>query len=79
MSDALAIFAILGGFLVAFPLFWCAVVGLIARIGGWQRLAQDFHGTEPPEGEHFGWRSGSLGWFGNYRNVLDVWVSGHGI
>lgn len=35
-------FAIIGGFLIIFPLFWCGVVWLISRIGGWHRLARRY-------------------------------------
>ncbi|MDZ4405430.1 hypothetical protein [Prosthecobacter sp.] len=33
------IFAIVGGFLVVFPLFWCLVVWILSRVSGWHRLA----------------------------------------
>lgn len=79
MTNALAVVAIVAGFLVAFPLFWAGVVCLIAYLGGWTRLAGEFPGEAAFEGERFSWRSGTLGIFGNYRNVLDVAVSARGI
>lgn len=33
------VFAIVGGFLIIFPLFWCFVVWMLSRISGWHRLA----------------------------------------
>ncbi len=40
------IFAIVGGFFVIFPLFWCFVVWLISHVGGWQRLAKRYKAGE---------------------------------
>ncbi len=39
-----ALWAVLGiaGFLVVFPLFWCAVVALISVLSGWNRLAAQY-------------------------------------
>lgn len=36
------VFAIVGGFLVVFPLFWCVVVWILSRASGWHRLAARF-------------------------------------
>ncbi|HMN30645.1 MAG TPA: hypothetical protein PKE45_21010 [Caldilineaceae bacterium] len=44
------IVAIVVGFLVIFPLFWCFVVWVISLIGGWRRLAQVYRTSETPSG-----------------------------
>lgn len=63
-----ALFAILG-FAVVFPLFWCAIVFVIAAVGGWRDLAGRFQTLDPPptSAELFG--NTRLGW-SSYRGVL---------
>ncbi|MEZ5842413.1 MAG: hypothetical protein R3D27_01605 [Hyphomicrobiaceae bacterium] len=79
MTDALAVLGIIAAFAVAFPTMWWLVLNLIAKAGGWARLAVSFSTDMPPAGQHFAWRSGTLGWLGNYRNALQVWVSPQGL
>lgn len=43
-----AAFAIIGGFLIIFPLFWCLVVLLISYVGDWHRLASTFAAGDRP-------------------------------
>ena len=65
-------FAILGGFLVLFPLIWCGVVFLISRIAGWQHLAERFPaGDRPIVGDR---RAGVQGIVGaaSYRGTLTI-------
>ncbi len=79
MSEALTVLTVVGGFAIAFPLIWILVLNLIARLGGWAGLAEAFPARGDPRGDHFSWRSGTVGWFGSYRNVLEVWVSPSGL
>ena len=79
MSEALLVLTVVGGFLIAFPLIWLLVLNLIARLGGWASLAEEFPARGEPRGDHFSWRSGTVGWLGSYRNALDVWVSSNGL
>lgn len=66
------IFAIIGGFLVIFPLFWCAVVWLLSRISGWHRLAQRYaSGDRPVTGACYGGITGMVGAV-SYRSTLTV-------
>ncbi|HNT73822.1 MAG TPA: hypothetical protein PKH77_02260 [Anaerolineae bacterium] len=60
---------------MAFPLifipFWCFVVWLLSRLGGWGRLASFYRAVEPFTGQTWTWRGGRLG-FVNYRSVLTL-------
>lgn len=70
--------AIVGGFLVVFPLFWCAVVLFLAHAGGWQRLAGSYAaGSRPLSGVPHSAVTGMVGWV-SYRFVLDVHVAEEG-
>jgi hypothetical protein len=41
-------FAIIAGFLVVFPLFWCLIVGFLSLTGGWHRLAKVYAAGDRP-------------------------------
>jgi len=75
--------AIVLGFAVVFPLFWCFVVGLVSHIGGWSRLARRF--PEDPrtrtanrEGTTHHGVSGRIG-VASYRHVLTVRTTPEGL
>lgn len=71
-------FAILGGFVIIFPLFWCFVVLLISRIGSWHTLSKIYPaGTRTPEGEKHAGVMGRVG-LANYKFVLTVTISPDG-
>ena len=76
-SSAAAIVATLL-FLLIFPLFWCGIVWLLAQIGGWARLAQDFRTDKTPRGTPFHWQSGAVGWT-SYRGVLQLAAAPEGL
>ncbi len=64
--------AIVGGFLVVFPLFWCGVVWLLSRMGGWHHLATRYAaGNRPVAGACHGGVTGMVGGV-SYRGVLTV-------
>jgi hypothetical protein len=65
-------------FLMAFPLFWCAVVWLLAQIGGWARLGQHYATHQTPHGVPFRWQSGMVGWV-SYRGVLQIDAANEGM
>ena len=79
MSDALLPFVVIGGFLIAFPLMWVAVLTLMAQLSGWARLARTFTDHAPTQPPHFSWRSAQFGWLANYNNCLQIWISPKGI
>lgn len=71
-------FAIMGGFLVVFPLFWCGVVWLISRISGWSRLASRFAaGDRTVNGQRFQAVTGMVG-VARYRRVLRIHLNSEG-
>ena len=67
--------------LVAFPFWWCFVLFVIARVGGWRYVAQRYPaGPDPPAGVTFRFRNGGLSAFGTgYRNCLNVTVAREGL
>jgi hypothetical protein len=79
MSGVSAITITIAGFLVGFPLLWFAIVHLLARLGGWTRLAREFTAEGRRQGERFSWRSGGIGRFVHYNHCLDVAISHAGI
>lgn len=48
-------------FLPFFALFWAAITGLLAIVGGWASLATSFRAEGPVEGEYLRFVSGSIG------------------
>ena len=72
------IFAIIGGFLVVFPIFWCAVVRFLSEVGGWQRLSRRYAaGDRPVTGERCRGVVGMVGWV-SYRSVLTLHFNADG-
>jgi hypothetical protein len=49
------------GFLVSFPLLWCGVSFMLARIGGWSSLAARYRTDNRPEGKAFYMQGGRIG------------------
>ena len=71
-------FAIVGGFLVFFPLLWCFVIGLLSAMGGWNRLAKLYPaGDKAISGESHRYVTGMVGGV-SYRNVLHVHLTSEG-
>lgn len=65
-------FAIIGGFFIVFPLFWCFVVWILSRASGWHRLAGRYAMvTRPVMGARHSGLTGMVGAV-SYRNVLTV-------
>lgn len=81
MPDILIILLSMIGVVIAFPLFWVAVVFLVSRLTGWATLARHF--AVPPDrkvsGESFGWSSVQFNLFGRYSNCIDIVVSRDGL
>ena len=71
-------FAIIGGFVIFFPLIWCCVVWLLSQIGGWSRLAKHYAARGAPVyGREFRSVTGMVGGT-SYRGVLTVHVNEEG-
>lgn len=68
-----------------FPIFvagWFLMTGLLAHVGGWARLAEQFRAEAAPSGERFRFLSGSMGnrFFPvNYGGCLFLTVAREGL
>ena len=65
-------------FLIAFPVFWCGIVWVLAHSGGWARLGQHYATHQTPRGAPFRWQSASVGWVA-YNHVLRVDAAHEGL
>lgn len=80
MPDSLSPLTYVAIFVPGFAAFWCLVVYLISRLGGWASLAEDFPAPNPPDGgETYSWTSGKIHFFSNYNNSLVATVSRAGL
>ncbi|WP_373502918.1 hypothetical protein [Aestuariivirga sp.] len=79
LSETGLVLAIIAGFAVIFPLFWCGVVWLLSHMSGWQALARSHGaGTRPVTGVRHSLVTGMVGWV-SYRNVLTLHVAADGL
>lgn len=65
-------------FLVVFPLFWIAILGLLSLVSGWNQLADQYQHTLPFSGTKHHMQSGMLRWV-NFRNALTVGANEQGL
>lgn len=65
-------------FLIIFPLYWCFVVWLIAKLGGWSRLAKRYRTEEAPEGTLHGSVSARIG-LASYNGMLSCVTNEFGL
>ena len=79
MSDGLITLLAVGGFILIFPLFWMAILWIIATVGGWKKLAGSYAADAPASGVSFNMASARLGLFTSYSHSLRVTVSSTGI
>lgn len=71
------IYAIIGGFLIIFPLIWCFVLWILS-LGGWRQLAKTFAaGNLPVTGERHSGLNGMIGAV-SYRGVITVHLNEEG-
>lgn len=69
---------IIVGFLIVFPIFWCAIVFLVGLIGGWQNLAGQYsthltYNTSISDAvARFSGESMEIGFMGNYRSTTNI-------
>ena len=69
---------IVGGFLIIFPMFWCFVLWILSRAGGWHQLATRYgSGDLPVTGDRHAGVTGMVGGV-SYRSVLIVNVTSEG-
>ena len=67
------------GFAVVFPLFWCFVIWVVSRVGGWASLARSFAASSEPQGIRYTWRSMRISPAANYNGCLNIVLSPGGI
>jgi hypothetical protein len=67
------------GYAVVFPLFWCFVIWVISRVGGWASLAASYVASSEPQGTRYTWRSMRISPAANYNGCLNVILSSAGI
>ena len=79
MSEGLTAALIIGAFVILFPLFWMAILQLIAHFGGWKALAKIYAAQGPAFGDHFNFATARFRRFTNYSNCLSVSVSPQGV
>lgn len=62
MDPTLLAALIVGGWLIAFPVMWLGITGLLSVLGGWRELAASFDaGPLPREGRPIGrWATGGV-------------------
>lgn len=66
-------------FPLVFAVFWCAVLFLLSRLGGWSRLARQYARNDVPDsGREYRWQSGRVGLVG-YNHCLHVRVRQSGL
>lgn len=56
---------------VVFPLAWCSVLWLVARVSGWGRLARSYESNRRFEGPCKRWQSAWFGWVA-YNRLLTL-------
>ncbi|HPQ55115.1 MAG TPA: hypothetical protein PK253_17830 [Spirochaetota bacterium] len=72
--DTIEIIAIIGMMCAGVVVFWNAVVGLIAFVGGWHALAKQYPDSamKGPETASFSFQSVRFGFFSSYNGVIRV-------
>ncbi len=65
-------------FLVLFAAMWCAILFLIAVLGGWRRLSVVYCAPGAPEGAAYLWQHGRVG-MASYRSSLNIHVAPQGL
>ncbi len=72
------ILAIIGAFVIIFPLFWCLITSLLGKAGGRGRLPRCYaSGEKPVTGERHSGLSGMIGGV-SYKSVLTLHVTADG-
>ena len=66
-------------FVVVFAAFWALMSYVIAMIGGWTRLAEDYRANNAFEGKRWRFQSASMRLGTSYGNVLTVGAGPEGL
>lgn len=70
--ENLQIIVFMMGGILAFALFWMAIVWLIAQLGGWSKLADVYPSRIPFNESCWSLQSGRFRWSSNYSGILRV-------
>lgn len=79
MENTPMIITIILGGLVAFALFWSAVVWLIAQMSGWSKLADVYPARIPFNETCWSMQSGRFRWNSGYSGILRVCADGQAL
>jgi len=77
--ETLRILLIIFGSLIAFALFWSAIVWIIAQIAGWPKLAAKYPPRRPWNETCWRMQSARLRNWANYSGILKVCADAEGI
>jgi hypothetical protein len=78
VNRSLLLFLLVPLFVLIFAGLWLLIPLLLARLGGWSRLAERFPAPGPANGTAFRWQSARLGLI-NYNNCLTIHISPEGL
>jgi hypothetical protein len=70
--ENLQIIVIIMGGILAFGLFWSAIVWLIAQLSGWSKLADAYPSRIPFNETRWSMQSGRFRWNSGYNGILRV-------
>jgi hypothetical protein len=72
------IFFLIAVIVVPFALIWVVLLEVIARSGGWKRVAERYRATVVPEGRMFRMQHCAFGWV-DYNGCVTIIVTAEGI
>lgn len=77
--ETIRILLIIFGSLIAFALFWSAIVWLTAQAAGWPKLVAKYPPRRPWNETCWRWQSAQLRKWANYNGILKVCADAEGI
>ncbi len=66
-------------FWIVLPVFWVLMCRLVARISGWNALAESYAAQSDATGTILRFQSGSFRWSANYSGLLNVGADSSGL
>jgi hypothetical protein len=64
---------------ITWMMFWVGTLRLIARLGGWRKLAEHYRAERPAEGARWRWCSLTLGRWCGYNGAVTVTANERGL
>jgi hypothetical protein len=65
--------------IIGYICFWCGLMIVIGRFGGWVLLAKKYRATEPFDGPRWHFQFAQMRWQCNYGGVLTVGANATGL